>query len=140
MLKNILRITLIGYIWSRYKTAVISTTGLIVYFWLVGKIHEDYVNYGQLSENTGYIGVSFVVKWLAILAGIAAYIALNVFRFNKAGIAKKGETNSSNSHSDFKTDKSESSNRIRENDPFESIRTKDKLKSKADFIIEKSNK
>ena len=124
MIKNLFRLTVLSYVWTRYKFLISSTLLLFAYFWLVGEVHEDFVEFIGLNNDTQHLGVSFLVKWLALILGALLYIALNSRR--------RGSTASTRKSTGAEPKTSE--------DPFESIRKKDKLKSAADFVVERKKR
>ncbi len=151
MIKNLFRITLASYIWKQYKAIIISTLILFVYFWLVGKLHADFISYSELNNDKRYIGASFIVKWLLFIFGVIFYFFVNVrysdSKGNKQGKEDKyGKENPESSINTFGINKNNSPD-LQSNtksptskDPFEEIRRKNKLKSSADIIIEKNKK
>jgi hypothetical protein len=121
MIKNLFRLTVLSYVWARYKFVITSTLLLFAYFWLVAEVHEDFVEFIGLNNDTQYLGVSFLVKWLALILGTLVYFALNGRRRRASAIARKP--------SQAEPETAE--------DPFESIRQKDRLRSAADFVVER---
>lgn len=134
MFKQLFRLTVVTYVWKRYKAIIISTVILFVFFWLVNQLHQDYLSYGNLNENKEYIGLSFVIKWLAFSVGCIVYLLFNSWRkwqkkpakdlpqekLSKADLTERSADDQTSYH-----------------DPFDEIRKRNKLRSKADFIIEK---
>lgn len=132
MWNNLLKLSLVSYIWRRYKKTVILLPVLLVYFWVVGLAHDDYLAYAQLQQNNQWVGASFLVKWLLLLGGVGCFVLLHLSdRSNnavepdidpnmveKAPAAAKEEL--------FTPDI---------NDSFARIREKRALSSKADVIL-----
>jgi len=143
MIKNLFHITLISYIWKRYKAIIISTLSLFFYFWLIGKLHEDFVSYSHLNDDKQYIGLSFLLKWLAFFTGFIIYFVFNTRSRSSGKREKTTKNNLSNklTRSENKKELSRVSNHQNsapdKTDPFEGVRKKEKLRSTADFIIEK---
>ena len=144
MIKNLFHITLISYIWKRYKAIIISTLSLFFYFWLIGKLHEDFVSYGHLNDDKQYIGLSFLLKWFAFFTGFIVYF---VFNTRYRGSVKRKKTTKNNFPSKLSRSKNKkevsvlSNNQSSESDKtdlFKDILKKEKLRSVADFIIEKN--
>lgn len=163
MIKNIVRLTFVSYIWKRYKRLIVSTLVLFAYYWLVGKLHGDYIVYSELtakdladeatSADQTPLAYSFIIKWVALILGGIVYCISNDFlitlnRF-KAENASESQGRSKQDPS-VKTTYSSNQNNSKQThdgptnpqggDPFEYIRTKDTLRSKADIIIEKKSK
>ena len=124
MIKNLFRLTVLSYVWTRYKFVITSTLLLFAYFWLVGEVHKDFVEFIGLNNDTEHLGVSFLVKWLALMLGVLVYFALNRRR--------RGSSATDSRPTQTAPETSE--------DPFEAIRTKDKLKSAADFVVERKKR
>ena len=130
MLKNLLHLTLLSYLWKRYKTLILSILLLMLYFWLVGKVHQDYVSYSELNEDHQYLALSFIIKWIAFAIGAIVFLLFNTLsplRDRPAAPEKKKPAPGASA----KSPKREAI------DPFEQIRHKDTLRSRADFILEK---
>ena len=138
MLKNIVRLTVAGYIWKRYKVLILSTAILFAYFWLVGKIHDDYISYANLNGNSENIGFSFLLKWTAFVIGFGSYFFLNS-RYRRS--EKSTSISRHDAHSDSLVNAAKtpdiSGSESNQEDPFAKIRHKKKLRSLADQIIDK---
>lgn len=134
MFKSLFRLTFVTFIWSRYKTFIVSTLAFFFFYWFVGKVHADYLTYVKLEDVKGYVGASFFLKWGAIVVGVLVYAFVNL-RLGKTAdpgdgmIANKGE----------KTSKANRVSPHSSSDPFSHLREKDTLRTKADFIIEKES-
>jgi hypothetical protein len=143
MIKNIFRLTVIGYVWKRYKILIVSTLVLFVYFWMVGLLHSDFVEFASLNEDKQYLGASFLFKWLALALGLVVYLVVNSRYGRKPaeGINNKptdslGGQFKTGKNKQFQVDANSNTNSDG-TDPFEQIRKRDRLRSRADFIIEK---
>lgn len=140
MIKNLIHVTFISYVWKRYKFIIISTALLFISFWLIGKLHQDFLSYSDLNNDKQYVGWSFLIKWFAYLAGIAVY-----FWFNDrhSRLEKNSDAVSSNARDKHK--KNSRTSALADNqdaepntkDHFAEIRQKPRLRSTADFVIEK---
>lgn len=127
MLKNLVQLTLVSVVWRRYKNVIVSTLILFVYFWLIGKLHQDFVNYSELNEDHDYLAFSFIIKWCAFILGMLIYLLFNSF-FPRS--KRPVQTVS------IKDQETAAEKRTLP-DPFAEIRQREKLRSRADFIIEK---
>ena len=127
MLKNLVQLTLLSVVWKRYKNVIVSTLLLFVYLWLISKLHQDYVNYSELNKDHGYLAFSFIIKWCAFILGMVIYLLFNSFYPRSK---KPVQTVS------IKDQKTVPDQRVLP-DPFAEIRQRKKLRSRADFIIEK---
>jgi|TARA_B110000908_G_C9869531_1_gene277699 hypothetical protein len=124
MMKGILRLTALSFIWTRYKTGIVSTAILFLYFWLVGELHQDFVEFAALNDDAKYLGVSFLVKWLGFVLGVVVYFLLSGrYRNQRRGGASSPDL------CDQPGD-----------DPFDAIRKKENLRSAADFVVDKDEK
>lgn len=117
--------------WKRYKSLIVSTLVLFVFFWLVGLLHDDYVNYIELNDDKQHIGLSFVIKWLVFILGVVVYVLFNT--------RKTGDSTKSIASSNTASEQAEAE-QDKPCDPFSAIRQRDKLRTRADFIIEKHKK
>ena len=129
---NLLKLSVLSYLWRRYKKTIILLPLLLLFFWIVGLAHDDYLAYAELQDNKQWIGVSFIVKWLALLVGVAIFVAahlrdkapreapanIDIDIVDKVPSAEKEELFSQEL-----------------NDSFSRIREKDTLNSKADVIL-----
>lgn len=124
MLKNIVRLSALGFIWARYKTVIISTCALFGYFWLVANVHRDYLEFAHLNGDISYIGLSFILKWLAFIVGVIIYLMFNGRNRQPKPLA---------------IDPAPTPAQQENKDPFDNIRHKDKLRSAADLVIDKGS-
>ncbi|MBT8114679.1 MAG: hypothetical protein KJP04_04835 [Arenicella sp.] len=125
MFKQVFRITFITFVWKQYKRAIVSTALLFGYLYLVGSLHEDYLNYAELEQGAD-VGFSFIMKWSALLLGVMVYFVYHFLRRSKSERAD-GKSPEPTLPGD-------------ENDPFAEIRKRKKLRSKAEMIIDKESK
>lgn len=140
MINNLFRITFVTFVWSRYKAIIISTLLLFLFFFIVSQVHQDYVSYAELNGDKANVGLSFIAKWCAFIGGFVLYFWLNM-RFlasNKKSVEKDEPKLSRLEKVIKKPKKKEQSDEPDSTlDPFDAIRKKDKLKSEADFIIDR---
>jgi len=127
MLKQLVKYTVAAVIWKRYRALIIATIVLFIYFWLVGKIHGDFIAYSKLRASSEDLGLSFVIKWFLFGVGLVCYLACVFWR--------TGEPASDKSQTDTQSTGVEPSpSNI---DSFANVRNKKNLRSKSDIIIEK---
>lgn len=122
MFKQVFRLTFITFVWKKYKRIIVSTTVLFASLWLIGFIHDEYLEFAKL-HNDSNLGLSFMLKWLALLSTVAIYLIYNYMGSRKEKISKKKVQEAV---SDDSAD-----------DPFADIRTRKKLRSRAEMIIDK---
>jgi len=131
MWKSLLKLSVVSYVWKRYKRTLVAFPLLLVYFWGVGLVHEDFISYVSLEGDNQGVGWSFLIKWLLILVGIVVFIAIH--------LAGDPDENKHEKES-FTHSQANTKNTREEFDAFSNIRNKGKLRSKADVILEKGNK
>lgn len=131
MLNNLLKMTALTLIWKKYRAGIVAVAVLIGYCWLVGVIHQDYLSYRALAGSDDTLGLSFVLKWLAWLAGFTVYLYYDNSPANKRPehpTAQRADSISPATTDNVQRD---------EADPFAAIRNKKTLRSKADVVIDK---
>lgn len=140
MIKNLVHLTLLTVIWKKYRSMILSTLVLFGYFFLVSMLHEDYLNYTELNQEQQYLGLSFIVKWLAFLLGLLVYLSFNfgfLWRKQEKKDGKPINTPRSKPHQGH--EQKDSPATASKSDPFADIRNRDKLRSRADFLIEEKD-
>ena len=116
MLKQVFRTAFVVLIWKQYKTAIISTALLFFYLYLVGSIHADYLIHARLQTPPSLLGMSFVIKWLALTAGVLLYAVFHFIRWRRSVLTVPQDTHATE-----------------ENDPFAQIRQRKTLRGPEDF-------
>jgi hypothetical protein len=136
MLQRLLTWTLLAAIWKRYGRALRMLPLLIGLVVLITMMHGDYVEYVSVSDNKRFLHWSFLIKWLLIVLVVFLYwrYVLNVIKGNSVSLKNDHSSQSSLGKNNGPANKNE--NGV---DPFENIRSKKTLKSKAEVIIEKKN-
>lgn len=126
MLKSLSKFTVLALLWQRYKSHIKPLLAFLAVLFVIFFAHSEYLSYSKAAQDNSYIGVSFLIKWLAVLLAAAVYMLMTP-KVKGAGKVKS------------KTAVKESS-RVEQSkqqaDPFATIRAKSILKSKADFVIE----
>lgn len=93
MMNQLFRITFVTFIYKRYKQTILSSGLLLLALWLIEKLHQDFVSYSQLNEDTNYLALSFGLKWLAFICVTGFYTAWNLVfkkeKFNKENLSKE---------------------------------------------------
>ena len=139
MFKQIFRITFVTLVWKQYKSAIVSTLLLFAFLWLAGNVHEDYLVYAAEQNDEGLVGRSFLYKWIALVSGVLIYLSYHWLRSASSKTVKESRPNngyfSKGSGSNGKT------NSLADNDqgddPFAELRNKDKLRSRAEILVDK---
>ncbi|MFT4634736.1 MAG: hypothetical protein ACI854_002246 [Arenicella sp.] len=129
LFKQIFRIAFITLIWKKYKGLIVSTVLLIAYLLLVSSVHDDYLTHSQLQSDTSASGMSFIYKWAAYTVGIILYFGFHALR----GARPKEQDLAQQAALANKQAK------LDPEDPFATIRERDKLRSRADFIDQDNN-
>jgi hypothetical protein len=163
-MNKIINIILSGLLWRKYKFFILSLIVLIAFIFVVGQVHQDYLRYNELQDTPSNIGISFAVKWIIWAGSITLFLVanhyFNRYKRNQKELASEqsnsalskllkwklrfGSESSDSNGSTNTEDKSANKkasvvNKEEQNldDPFASIRTKEKLRSYADVVIEK---
>ena len=134
MWNNLLKLSLVSYIWRRYKKTVILLPVLLLYFWVVGLAHDDYLAYAELQANKQWVGLSFIVKWLLLIGGVACFVLMHLS--DRAAKEAKPEIDVDPkmiAKAPLATKEELFTSEI--NDSFARIRDKKSLSSKADVIL-----
>ncbi|MCZ2720785.1 hypothetical protein O1D97_03785 [Marinomonas sp. 15G1-11] len=109
---------------------------------MVEQIHQDYIQYSQLNNDTSYLAASFILKWIVFACAAILFIITNIFfQSKKTSRQKPPASNTVKKSFIFRStvDKKEPVTRLKD-DPFDAIRHKPQLRSKADVMLEKSQK
>lgn len=138
MFNKLINVTLVGFLINRYGAMIVSTLVLFAYFWVVGMIHQDYLEYLQLRDSTHSAGLSFVFKWLAFILGITIYWLFNSYIRKRADRRKNAQTSAALQTVAVRAGRGagDANSSGGADDPFDEIRHKEKLRSRADLIIE----
>ena len=127
MFKQVFRLTFVTFIWKQYKRVIVSTALLFAFLWFVGFAHSEYLDYAT-REGVENVGSSFFIKWIALILGVAIY-----FLFHYLTPSRK----------DLKNNKNKESIKVMpladgEPDPFDQIRNKEKLRTRAEIVIDEN--
>jgi uncharacterized protein involved in cysteine biosynthesis len=137
MWNNLLKLTVVSYVWKRHKKTLIALPILLIYFWIVNLIHHDVIAFATLKESTQWLGWSFLIKWIFILLGVLVFIYIHI-----SSTANPADSLSSTPENKVKRSKKSqhSDSDSPEKDPFQNIRQKTKLRTKAEIILEEKDK
>jgi hypothetical protein len=128
--KQIFRVAFIALVWKQYKQIIVSSLGLFGFLYLVGSLHADFLQHAELNADSSNVGLSFVYKWTALAGGIILYFAYHYFRPRQKDPAKEKQQRIEKELAELHD----------EDDPFASIRARKKLRSRADFLMDKNKK
>ena len=126
MFKQIFRLTFLTFIWKQYKRVIVSTVLLLLFLWLVNFAHSEYLSFAEFQSEQSNVGLSFFIKWFALIVGFFVYLTYLFWQPKKKKITNK------NVNADAQIDAGE-------DDPFASIRDKGQLRSRAEIMLEKNN-
>lgn len=128
MFKQVFRVAFVTLIWKQYKGSIISTLLLIAYLFIVSNIHQDYL----LAAGDEAEKITFIYKWMAYLAGVFAFC---IFHWVKSKVSLSNDE-ASEGNTKAQIEKYRAMENTSE-DPFAEIRVREKLRSRADFLMEK---
>jgi len=130
--KQVFRLAFVTFIWKQYKAWIVSTVILLACIFIIGQIHADLLQVWQLNQNTSYTSLSLLYKWAAYIICIAIYSCYHIFRPKKS--PKDSRKTAKNEQRLLKKELSELPSN---EDPFNQIRLRDKLRSRSDFLLDK---
>ena len=133
MFKQIFRLAFVTVIWKQYKGIIVSTLVLFIYLWLVGSVHADYMSYAEAQSDEALVGRSFLYKWAALISGVVIYIAYNFFRGSRPETKNKTTSQSKTNAKLIIAGENNS------DDPFAEIRQKEKLRTRAEILVDKKS-
>lgn len=136
MFNQLVKWTIIVGIWRKYKHHVFASLALLFALLIINYVHLDFVEYATASSNQN-LGLSYLAKWLAFIAVIALYL-WQLKRVNKAAQydSKLHKMMKASRKSEL-SPSSQNQKNTKQEDPFSKIRTRKKLRSEADFLIDK---
>lgn len=129
MFKQVFRVAFVTLIWKQYKQLIVSTLLLFFYLFLVGSIHSDFLKHAEMQDEAVNAGLSFIYKWIAFIGGVVAYFLYHYVR-NKKVREDKVDPKAQQQELLQELDELEESD-----DPFANIRKREKLRGRADFMI-----
>ncbi|GBL05852.1 hypothetical protein [Glaciecola sp. KUL10] len=146
-MNKLINIVLSGLLWRRYKFLLVSLVITVISMVIVGQIHQDYLSYNALLEEPKHVGLSFALKWLIWIGSVILFLGVNHWYNQKKQAEKELDSGGTNTalkkllgrlqvtSTDEKSEQPQKKGQPK--DPFEALRSKDKLRSYADVIIEK---
>ena len=139
MWNNLLKLTVVSWIWNRYRRTIIALPLLLLYVWLVNLIHDDVIAYATLNNDPSWLGWTFFLKWLFVLLGVGVFVMIHISgrqvqpeELDSLKVKMQSEPVSKTNKEDAASHTEPAS----ESDGFEAIRHKNKLRSRADFILQ----
>ena len=129
--KQVFRVAFVTLIWKQYKHIIVSTLLLFAFLFIVGKIHSDFLENAKLAGDTTGLGISFIYKWLAFIAAVGLYFGYHFWRTRNTD----SKTDKKSAKKDKKIKEAAAFEESDDDDPFDKIRVRKKLRSRADFLI-----
>ena len=137
MFNQMIKWTVIISLWRKYKSHLISSLILLFALVLINIIHQDYLAYAESAQSNS-VGWSFLVKWALYIVAVGVYLwritGINKARLFDSTLHKMMQAQQTPEKT---TDLADETNK---SDPFANIRGKKKLRSEADFLMEKGEK
>ena len=130
--KQVFRLAFVTFIWKQYKAWIVSTVTLLACLFIIGQIHADLLQVWQLNQDTSHTSVSLLYKWAAYIGCILIYACYHIFRPKKPSKDPKKMAKE-----EQKSLQKELSELPSNEDPFNQIRQRDKLRSRSDFLLDK---
>ncbi|WP_049723205.1 hypothetical protein [Gilvimarinus polysaccharolyticus] len=135
MFRFLAKSALATVVWKRYRRPIGSTLALFISYFFIAMVHSDYVAWATTTAEHGHLWASFVVKWLALIG-----VSILYYWFNTRPLAQTNNTTESAAKKSKSRRKPASANPDIPPgpDPFATIRTKDKLRSRADVAMDQN--
>jgi hypothetical protein len=107
------------FIWLKPRLkSLLITIAIVAITWLM---HGEFLSYAQHSGNAGFLGVSFIIKWIITIMTVFGYLIYQTKQVKR----EEFSIESKNKQHDTRSG----------NDGFDFLRKKEKLESRADKII-----
>lgn len=144
MLNKALKWAVLIGIWRRYGVLIKSIPLVLILLVVIWTLHSDFLAYVQVSKDTNYVVHSYLLKWsfIAIIGYVYwRYVSSLLKEGEESKEAKKTKKEKANfkakkgADSSLRSDNNDAEASGGEYDPFEHIRSKEKLETKAEKII-----
>lgn len=73
MFNQVVKWSVLLTIWRRYGAAIKWFPVVLLVLVLIYAVHRDFVEYVEVSKSGSYLALSFLLKWLAIVAVLIVY-------------------------------------------------------------------
>ena len=135
MFRFLAKSALATVVWKRYRRPIGSTLALFISYFFIAMVHSDYVAWATTTAEHGHLWASFVIKWLALIG-----VSILYYWFNTRPLTQTNTTDESAGQKSKSRRKPASVNPDIPPglDPFATIRTKDKLRSRADVAMDQN--
>ena len=131
MFKQIFGMFSAWFIWRWFKNRWRSTLALAVFLALTASIHDEYIEYVELTNEASFLLASYFIKWVGIIIGVSLYVLLSILR----GTSMKPNAILNQKHKASDATVKSSSSLDDEDDGFNFLREKDRLESRAEKLI-----
>lgn len=129
MLNQILKFTVITSIWLWLKPRWRALLAFVISIVIITVAHREYVNYVEISGNQTFLIWSYILKWSALLISTIAYWLVSAW-----GISVKKSASTMTASEPVRP-----APRVEgQDDGFDFIRSKKKLNSQAEKLLEES--
>ncbi|EED34489.1 hypothetical protein NOR51B_426 [Luminiphilus syltensis NOR5-1B] len=134
MFRYLFRAASAWFLWRWLKTRWRGTLALIVIILLTSLLHDEYVEYVELTDNDELLIASYLVKWCINLIALGLYFVYSFRRTLAQPPAVKAPDKTIRPDG---SDKRQTRQPAPKGDGFDAIRNKAHLGSKADKLLER---
>lgn len=143
MIKQALRLAIIAGLWKRYKATIVSIVLLLTYLLMLSIVHGEFLDYSQSIGSKQNVGLSFIVKWLLGCSGLGVFFLYHFYwrnwfdkrRYKPEKPKTQSEAKKNKAAAELKANAAAQA-LATEPDPFQSLRDKPSLRSRADIALE----
>lgn len=130
LLRTVLRAASAWMIWRWLEPRWRSTLALVIGWLTVVLLHNEYVEYVQITQSIEQLWLSYVLKWIVILSGILAWIWFSFLGTRAPRATLKSAPDAA------KPPSSPSSENPAVDDGFDFLRHKTTLESRGDKVLQ----
>lgn len=136
MWNSLIKLSVLSLVWKRHRKTLISFALLLVFFWVLNLIHQDYLSYAAIQNHTQWVGLSFIAKWILFLMAGAVFVFTNLKAKPRAKAIHQPEAKAPIRDEEIealRTSQETTSTALDER--FTALREKKTLSSKADILL-----
>ncbi|UTJ07207.1 hypothetical protein [Arcobacter roscoffensis] len=123
---------LFWYYLYKFRKRVILIALLLLIAIFANAIYSDIVEYLKLKDKLEFLELALIIKWMIVIFNLTFSIYLVLTLFKKTEVVTKNSIKEKNTSNNKKM-----SSRSELTDREKSFLHKDKLKSKADYLVDK---
>ncbi|WP_188151828.1 hypothetical protein [Teredinibacter waterburyi] len=127
----------LALIWKRYSRLIVAVALLFASYFMVATLHSDYLDYVKNSGVDRYLALSYVVKWVLLIALTAIFYFVVARTRSKVEVEKRAKMAGRDTFQSRRANEVPSA--AAKTDPFESIRHKRKLRGRADQFLDEDD-